>query len=97
MQSLTCENWKDHACQGTVIVDFAATWCGPCRILKPILEQISKESSAKVCVVDVDESPELSDQYAINALPTIIIFKDGVETKRIVGLSTKEKILESVN
>ncbi len=70
-----------------VLMDFSATWCGPCRMQKPILEELEKKYGDKVefKVVDVDENPQLASQYEINAVPTLIILKDGVEVKRFIG------------
>lgn len=96
MQTLTCENFKENACQGTVVVDFSATWCGPCKVLKPVLEEIARDSTGKIFIVDVDESPELAEQYSVNAMPTVLVFKDGVETKRLIGLTSKQAILDAM-
>jgi thioredoxin 1 len=98
MQSVNEKNWDEVVVQSTipVIVDFYATWCGPCKLLKPVLNEISSNSEVKVVMLDTDECPEISDQYNVNALPTVIVFKGGKEHQRLVGLSSKEKILEAV-
>ena len=77
-----------------VLVDFAATWCGPCRALAPVLDKLSADVgvSAKVVKVDIDESPELANRYEIRSLPTILVFKKGEITGKILGLTTKEKL-----
>ena len=74
-----------------VLVDFNATWCGPCRMLKPILEEIS--SDHKVVSIDVDNNMELAREYGIMTIPCLIVFKDGKEIKRSVGLKTKDDII----
>ena len=73
---------------GTVLVDFYADWCGPCRMLTPILEQLSKEMKSEVTVikVNVDTAQNIAAQYDITSIPTIILFKDGVQKVKSVGL-----------
>ena len=74
--------------KGTVLVDFYADWCGPCRMLTPILEQLAKEMPDKVTVVkvDVDSAQNIAAQYDITSIPTIILFKDGAQKVQSVGL-----------
>jgi thioredoxin 1 len=73
----------------TILMDFTATWCGPCRMQKPILEELEKKYRDKVefKVVDVDENQKLASEYGIHAVPTLIILKDGVEVKRFMGVT----------
>ena len=77
----------------TVLVDFYADWCGPCRMLGPVLDEISKEK--KVFKVNVDDEMELAQQYGIMSIPCMILFKDGNEDKRLIGLHPKSEIMES--
>lgn len=81
-----------------VILDFFATWCGPCRMLAPEIEEIAKEFDGKIKVgkVDVDEQPELCDKFGITSVPTVIIFKDGKPAHTSVGYKTKEQLLELI-
>ena len=78
-----------------VLVDFWATWCGPCQMVAPVLEEIAEEmKDAKVCKIDVDEQPELAREYRVMSIPTLMVFKDGQAVKREVGAKPKNEILE---
>ncbi len=76
--------------EGIVIVDFFATWCGPCQMLGPILEELS--TTYKVCKVNVDENQELAREYGIMSIPTVFIYKDGKQINKFIGYKTKEEI-----
>ncbi|MCX7647530.1 MAG: thioredoxin [Elusimicrobiales bacterium] len=77
-----------------VLVDFWAPWCGPCRMLAPVVDEISKEYEGKVKVVKVntDENPQSASNYQISAIPTLLFFKDGKVVKELVGVLPKEEI-----
>ena len=77
------------------LVDFWAPWCGPCRMVSPILEQIAKENPGKIKIVKInsDENQHISAQYSIQGIPTIILFRDGKEIDRLIGVAPKENIL----
>ena len=78
-----------------VLVDFNATWCGPCRMLKPVLEQVAAErADVTVVGVDIDENDELAEEYEVFSIPCLVLFKDGAEANRSVGLIPKESIEE---
>lgn len=81
-----------------VLVDFFATWCGPCRMLSPILEEVSEEANGEyeIVKVDVDESYDLAKKFGIMSVPTMIIFQDGVEAEKIIGLRSKDDIVEII-
>lgn len=82
--------------KGKIIVDFWAEWCGPCKLLSPILEEVSNILDIKIYKVNVDENPSLAGQFGIKSIPTIVIFDDGVRIKEVVGLRPKEEIIEKL-
>ena len=80
---------------GVSLVDFYASWCGPCKMLSPIIEEIAEErSDIAVGKINIDESVDLASQYGVVSIPTLIVFKDGKEIKRQVGFMPKDDILE---
>lgn len=89
-------NFKDLVKEGKVLVDFNATWCGPCRMLKPILDEFSDNTNAKVLSVDVDQNENLAKEYNIYSIPCLILFENGVETKRNVGLLSMDDLKDFV-
>ncbi len=82
----------------TVLIDFYADWCGPCKMISPIIEEISNENSdkVKVCKVNVDEEQNLAIKFGVSSIPTIVIFKDGKLEKQLVGFRPKEDILAEI-
>ena len=79
----------------TVLVDFWASWCGPCRMIAPVLEEVAAERpDIKVCKVNVDEEPELAIRYGISSIPTLLVFKNGTIVNQSLGAIPKAKILE---
>lgn len=85
---LTEESFPSAIATGTVLVDFSAEWCGPCKMLAPILEKLATEARdrATIAKIDVDEAQKTAASYNITSVPTLILFVDGVEKYRMVGL-----------
>ena len=83
---------------GVCLVDFFATWCGPCTMLAPTLEELSKEfsGSVKFFKIDIDQYPDLAAEYKIMSIPTVILFKDGVPAGKIVGLRDKGDYIDLI-
>lgn len=94
MLQVTEANFESEIKTGLVIVDFSATWCGPCRFLTPILEKVQ---GAKIVKVDIDQDQALALKYRVSAVPKLIFFKDGVEVFEMLGLQSKEAIQERVD
>ncbi|HYM19522.1 MAG TPA: thioredoxin [Candidatus Kapabacteria bacterium] len=82
-----------------VLVDFTATWCGPCRMIAPIIEEMAAEYAGKALIgkVDVDENPQISMNYGIRSVPTLMIFKGGQPVDMIIGAVGKQKLVEKLN
>jgi thioredoxin 1 len=90
---VNAENWKEEVMDSAlpVLVDFWAEWCRPCRVIAPVLEEMSTELAGrlKVAKVNVDESPELAGEYGIRSIPTLLLFKGGVVQQQMVGAMSK--------
>ena len=81
-----------------VLVDFYATWCGPCKMMSPILEQLSEEKTdVKFAAIDVDEAERLAIKYGISSIPCMILFNNGEEADRVIGAVPKTKLMEVVS
>lgn len=96
---ITMDNFKKEVLEEekTVVLDFYADWCGPCKMQSPILDELSNdEKNIKVVKVNVDEEPDLAEQYNIMSIPTILIFKQGKNTKQFVGLTSKEELVKEL-
>lgn len=91
---LNRENFTEKTKQGTILVDFWATWCGPCSMIAPILEQVAEEENFTIGKVNIDEERELAMEFAIEAIPTLVLLKDGQEQDRSIGLVDKNQIKE---
>ena len=91
------ENFKNEVLNGErVLVDFNATWCGPCRMLKPVLEEFSKDSQVKIVSVDIDENENLAREYNVHSIPCLVIFNNNKEEKRSIGLIGIDELKEFV-
>ena len=94
---LSSENFKEEVLNSEkpVLVDFYADWCGPCNVMAPVIEELAKEleGKAKVGKINVDENSDIAVEYNVMSIPTLIVFKNGKEEKRLVGLRDKEELL----
>lgn len=98
--NLTRNNFKTEVMQSdkTVLIDFWAEWCGPCRMMSPIIDEVAETiSDVKVCKVNVDEAADLASMFGIESIPTIIIIKNGQTVNKSIGLISKDKVLELIN
>jgi thioredoxin len=89
---LNSENFKGFIMRGTVLVDFTADWCGPCRTMKPILEKVTGSLQIPLGVVNVDKSEDIATHYGVSSLPTICLFRDGRLVKTTVGAMDEQRL-----
>ena len=97
--TITKDNFQAEVIEakGTVLIDFWASWCGPCRMLSPIVDQVAEEHpDIKVGKINVDEEPELASQFDVMSIPMLVVFKDGQKINESVGLIPKEKVEELI-
>jgi thioredoxin 1 len=83
---------------GPVLVDFWAPWCGPCRMIAPLVEELAKENGAslKVTKVNIDDSPQIASTYGVSAIPTLMVFKNGEVADRFVGVQPKKRLQDAI-
>ena len=97
---LTRHNFDAEAAKESkaVLIDFSAAWCGPCRMLSPIVDEIVEEAggAVKVCKVDIDKEPELAERFGVMSIPTLVVLKDGKTVSASVGLKPKRAILQII-
>ena len=94
---VTEKNFKEEVLdsKNTVVADFNASWCGPCRMLKPTIDQLSEEyPNVKFISINIDDEDELAERYGISSIPCLIVFKDGKVANKSVGLRPKDAIIE---
>lgn len=100
VKHITKTNFNDEVLQapGTVLIDFWASWCGPCRMLSPVVDEIAAErQDVKVCKVNVDEEPELAQTFGVASIPTLVVMRDGRALRQSVGVRPKSDILAMLN
>ncbi|MCL2226554.1 MAG: thioredoxin [Oscillospiraceae bacterium] len=95
---LTAGNFDETISRGKVLVDFWAQWCGPCKALAPVIEELASEltGQAKVAKLDVEQESALAARFRVMSIPTVILFENGTEAKRFVGTQPKEAYLAEV-
>ena len=98
---LNNENFNNEVKESNkvVLVDFYADWCGPCKMMSPVIDKIAEESDdrIKVCKLNVDDAQDIAVAYDVMSIPTLILFKDGTELNRLVGLQSKQEVLDMIN
>lgn len=99
IKQFTDENFEDGISQGLVLVDFYADWCGPCRMLAPIVEELAQEFEGQLVVakVDTDQSVDTASKFEIISIPTLLLFKEGNLVKRVVGLKDLDALRRMVS
>ena len=99
IEHLTAQNFAHKTKNGIVLVDFWADWCMPCKMMAPILNEVAgaMEGTATIYKLNVDEQQQVAAKYGIRNIPTMILFKDGKEVERIIGVKQKDYIISSIN
>ena len=98
--NLTRNNFKTEVMQidKTVLIDFWAEWCGPCRMMSPVIDEVAETlSDVKVCKVNVDEASDLASMFGIESIPTLVVIKNGQTVNKSIGLISKEQVLQLLN
>jgi thioredoxin 1 len=98
VKHFTDENFEKGIASGVVLIDFYADWCGPCRMLTPIVEELAKEMQGKVTIakIDTDQAVNVATKYEVTSIPTLILFKNGEMVKRVVGLKDLDSLRKMV-
>ena len=99
IEHLTAQNFAHKTKSGVVLVDFWADWCMPCKMMAPILNEVAEatDGTATIYKLNVDEQQQVAAQFGIRSIPTMILFKDGKEIERIIGVKSKEAVIASIN
>lgn len=99
IEHLTAQNFAHKTKSGIVLVDFWADWCMPCKMMAPILNEVAEatDGTATIYKLNVDEQQQVAAKYGIRNIPTMILFKDGKEVERIIGVKPKDYIISSIN
>lgn len=98
VKEIDSDNFEGIIAQGITLVDFWAPWCGPCKMQVPILEELAAgiKGKVKIAKVNVDEAADIAGQFGIQAIPTLLLFKEGSEMRRFIGLQTKETLIDAI-
>ncbi len=96
---LTEANFKDAVANGVTLVDFWAEWCGPCKMIAPVLDEIAGDYAGKAAVakLNIDEAPGLAQQFSVSSIPTLLVMKDGEEVKRFIGVTAKAELTKALD
>ena len=97
--NVTDQNFTQETAEGLVLADFWAPWCGPCKMIAPVLEEIDGEMEDKVQIVklDVDENQETAGKYGVMSIPTLLLFKNGEVVDQVIGFQPKEALVDIIN
>ncbi|HPO13825.1 MAG TPA: thioredoxin [Candidatus Hydrogenedentes bacterium] len=97
--ALTEATFKEAVAQGATLVDFWAEWCGPCRMVAPVLDDLAKDYAGKASIakVNVDQEPGLAEQFGVSSIPTLLVMKNGAEIKRFVGVTAKAELAKALD
>ena len=97
--SLNGDNFNSEVLENTgkVLVDFYADWCGPCKMMSPVIDKIAEEvEGVKVCKLNVDDAQEIAGQYGVMSIPTIMVFENGEVKEKFVGVTSKQELLDAI-
>lgn len=99
VEAITDNNFNEATDSGVTLTDFWATWCGPCKMQSPVIEQLDEESEGNVSYykIDIDENPETPREFGIMSIPTLLVKKDGEVVEKLIGYHSKEQIEEILN
>jgi thioredoxin 1 len=100
VKELSDQDFQSEVLQATgpVLIDFWAPWCGPCRMIAPLVEELAKENAdLKVAKVNIDDSPQTATTYGVSSIPTLVLFKNGQEVGRFVGVQPKRRLQEAID
>lgn len=98
IQNVTDQNFDDATKEGLVLADFWAPWCGPCKMIAPVLEELDAEmgDEVKIIKLDVDENQETASKFGVMSIPTLIVFKDGEPVDQLIGFQPKEALVNTL-
>ena len=97
MEYINSNNFDEEISRGKVLVDFYADWCGPCKMMSPVLEEFSKTTDIQIKKINIDNSEDIAQKYGIMSIPTLILFNDGKEVKKNIGFLNLEDLKKFIN